>query len=76
MRIAKDLVAVYRREMKNKADEFSFDERAQRPPPGFMRDDQMPAWRDFQIGQAEYFALQKNTRVVFLDRRDFADFDI
>ncbi|HYR79217.1 MAG TPA: hypothetical protein VEO55_04390 [Candidatus Dormibacteraeota bacterium] len=62
--------------MMNKADKFSFDERAQRPAAGLMRDDQMAARRDFQIGKAEYFALQTNARVVFIDRSDFADFDI
>ena len=62
--------------MMNEADEFSFDERAQRPAACLMGDDQMAAWRDFQIGQTEYFALQTYARVVFIDRSDFADFDI
>ncbi len=68
VRVTENLFTMRCGHVMHKAHELSLDERAQGPPPGHARDDQMAARRNLQVGESKRFTLQLDTGVILLDR--------
>ena len=75
MRVTKNLAAANGRQMMNEPNQTLVNKSPQSPTASLPRNDQMTAWRDFEVRKSKYFSLQVNTAIQFSDCRAFANYD-